>query len=298
MRSKKIAVHFKLPPAFGFRAFLLAVIALLFIFLDQTKLAFHAYREKAEVIVSPVRLLVSRPIIWSRQAFESITLQRYLIEENERLRSKNIMLQSQVHQLLELQRENKQLEALLSSSTNVTGRVVMAQLLAVSLDPSLHQLIIDKGSREEVYSGQPVLDAYGVMGQVIDVSHDVSRVLLLTDLRSAIPVENYRTGLRAIVQGTSDNYSLQVVDVSLLADVQKGDLFVTSGYGGRFPPGYPVGIVSRVKKEADKPFLDITLTPSAHLDETQRVLLVWPSQLKLHDQVEQLLNQQLPKPSE
>lgn len=291
-------VYFKLPPVFGFRVFLLAVLALLCIFLDQKKPGFHVYREKAEVIVSPVRLLVSKPIIWSRQAFESITLQRYLIEENEQLRSKNMMLQSQVHQLLELQRENKQLKALLSSSSNVTGRVVMAQLLAVSLDPSLHQLIIDKGSREDVYSGQPVLDAYGVMGQVVDVSHDVSRVLLLTDLRSAIPVENERTGLRAIAQGTSDNYTLQVVNVSQLADVRKDDLFVTSGYGGRFPPGYPVGVVSRVKKEADKPFLDITLTPSAHLDQTQRVLLVWPSQLKLHDQVEQLLNQQLPTPSQ
>jgi rod shape-determining protein MreC len=277
---------------------LLALVALLFIFLDQTKPAFHAYREKSEAIAYPIRLFVSTPIVWSRQAVESMTLQRHLIEENQQLRSQDIILQSQVHQLLELQRENKQLETLLRSSTNVTGRVVVAQLLAVSLDPSLHQLIIDKGSHDQVYAGQPVFDAFGVMGQVIDVSHDVSRVLLLTDLRSAIPVENSRTGLRAIVQGTSDNYSLQVVNVSILSDVKKGDLFVTSGYGGRFPPGYPVGVVSRVKKEADKAFLDITVVPSAHLDQTQRVLLVWPSQLKLHDQVEQLLNQQLPKPSQ
>ena len=202
-----------------------------------------------------------------------------------------------MHQLLELQSDNKQLAALLSSSTNITGRVIVAQLLAVSLDPSLHQIIIDKGSRDQVYAGQPVFDAYGVMGQVVDISRDVSRVLLLTDLRSAIPVENYRTGFRAIVQGTSDNYSLQVVDVSNMSDVRKGDLYVTSGYGGHFPHGYPVGVVSHVKKENDKEFLDITLVPSAHLDQTQRVLLVWPGQLKLHDQVEQLLNQSLPTPS-
>ena len=279
------------------RVFLLALLALLFVFLDQAKPAFHNYREKAEGIAYPVRLLVSKPIIWSRQAIASMTLQQDLIEDNERLRSKDIILQSQMHQLLELQSDNKQLSALLSSSTNVTGRVIVAQLLAVSLDPSLHQIIIDQGSRDEVYSGQPVFDAYGVMGQVVDVSRDVSRVLLLTDLRSAIPVENYRTGFRAIVQGTSDNYRLQVVNVSNMSDVRKGDLYVTSGYGGHFPRGYPVGVVSHVKKESDKEFLDITLVPSAHLDQTQQVLLVWPGQLKLHDQVEQLLNQPLPTPS-
>ena len=142
------------------RVFLLALLALLFVFLDQAKPAFHNYREKAEGIAYPVRLLVSKPIIWSRQAIASMTLQQDLIEDNERLRSKDIILQSQMHQLLELQSDNKQLSALLSSSTNVTGRVIVAQLLAVSLDPSLHQIIIDQGSRDEVYSGQPVFDAY------------------------------------------------------------------------------------------------------------------------------------------
>lgn len=297
MRNKKIREHFKLPSAFGLRVLLLAFLAFLFVFLDQTKPSFHEYREKAEGLVYPLRLLVSKPIAWSWQVFESMTLQRHLIEENEQLRSKEIILQSQLHQLFELQHENKQLEALLSSSTNVTGRVLVAQLLAVSLDPSLHQLIIDKGNQDQVYTGQPVFDAFGVMGQVVDVSQDVSRVLLLTDVRSAIPVENYRTGLRAIVEGTSDNYSLQLMNVSTLSDVKKGDLFVTSGYGGRFPQGYPVGIVSQVKKEVNKEFLEVTLVPSAHLDQTQRVLLVWPNQLKLHDQVEQLLSQRLSKPS-
>ena len=121
------------------------LLALLFIFLDQTNPTFHGYRAKAESMVYPVRLLVSKPIIWSRQAVASMTLQQDLIADNERLRSKDIILQSQMHQLLELQSDNKQLAALLSSSTNVTGRVIVAQLLAVSLDPSLHQIIIDKG---------------------------------------------------------------------------------------------------------------------------------------------------------
>lgn len=286
---------FKTAPTFGLRVTLLIILSLICIFLDRRSPSFHQWRENTEIVVSPIRTMVDTPIDWIYQTLQGLTLQKNLVEENDRLRVKEIMLQSQVQQLLELQRENKQLKALLSSSNNVTGRVSVARLLAISLDPSLHQLILDKGSKQNVYIGQPVFDAYGVMGQVVEVANDTSKVLLVTDSRAAIPVEDYRNGIRAVVEGTGDNQTLKLIHVPVLADIKVGDLFVTSGYGQHFPQGYPVGVVTQVDHQEGQQFLQVALLPSAHLDQTQRVLLVWPGQLKIRKQVEKLLTQNLPK---
>lgn len=253
-------------------------------------------RQQGELLVSPVRQLVNRPIQWVHQAAQALALQSDLVEENNRLRMKEILLQSKIQHMLELQRENRQLKALLQSPVNTTGRVEVAQLLAVSLDPSLHQLILNRGAHDHVFIGQPVLDADGVMGQIVDLAPNTSKVLLVTDTRAAVPVQDYRTGQRAIASGMGNNHQLQLLDVSPLSDIKSGDLFVTSGYGQRFPAGYPVGVAQQVSHQSSDKFLRVTLLPTAHLDQTQRVLLVWPSQMKLHDQVEKLLAKALPAP--
>lgn len=271
---------------------------MLCIFFDLSNARFHALRQRGEVLVAPVRQLVNQPIQWAHRAVQALSLQSELVEENNRLRMKEILLQSKIQHMLELQRENRQLKALLLSPVNTTGRVEVAQLLAVSLDPSLHQLILDRGEHDHVFIGQPVLDADGVMGQVVDVAPDTSKVLLVTDARAAVPVQDYRTGIRAIASGMGNNHQLQLLDVSPLADIKQGDLFVTSGFGQRFPSGYPVGVVQQVTHQSSDKFLTVTLLPTAHLDQTQRVLLIWPSQLKLHDQVEKLLSKPLPAPGE
>ena len=130
------------------------------------------------------------------------------------------------------------------------------------------------------------------MGQVVDLAKDTSKVLLVTDARSAVPVQDYRNGVRAVIVGTGDNQTLKLINVPRLSDIRQGDLFVTSGYGQRFPQGYPVGVVTGVQHAVGQEFLQVTLLPSAHLDQTQRVLLVWPGQLKIRKQVEKLLKQQ------
>lgn len=272
------------------------LLSLVFIFLDRKPAAFHQWREQAEVVVTPLRYMVSQPIEWAHQLIQGLTLQKHLVEENNQLRIHEIMLQSEVQRLLAVQRENEQLKALLQSAGNLTGRVKVGHILAISLDPSLHQLILNKGKSDQVYVGQPVFDAYGVMGQVVDIARDASKLLLVTDTRSAIPVQDYRNGLRAIIAGTGDNQTLKLLNVSTLADIQVGDIFVTSGYGQLFPQGYPVGVVTAIHHKVGQKFLAVELLPSAHLDQTQRVLLVWPSQLKLRNQVEQLLKRNLPQP--
>lgn len=297
MEGQDIRIIFKTAPTFGFRAFILAMLALTCVLFDRNDALFHQWRESAERIVTPVRAVVNQPIEWIHQLIQGATLQKNLVEENDHLREQQIIMQSQMQSLLELQRENKQLNALLKSSANVTGRVKVAKLLAVSLDPSLQQFILNKGKADKVYIGQPVFDAYGVMGQIVDLSHNTSKVLLITDQKSAIPVEDYRNGMRAIVTGTGDKQTLKLINVPILSKIKKGDLFVTSGYAQHFPQGYPVGIVDSVVHHVGQKFLLVTLLPSAHLDQTQRVLLVWPSQLKLRKQVEQLIQrQQFPLP--
>ena len=278
----------------GLRVFVLSFLALLVAYFDTTNVTFHQWRLQLEGVVAPIRWIVNTPIHWVHQTSEMVSLQQALIEENSHLRAKQVLLQSKIQAMLALQRENQQLKALLQSSAMKTGQVKMAQLLAVSLEPSLHQLILDHGQRDGVFVGQPVMDAYGVLGQVVDVSPHTSKVLLLTDQKSAIPVQNYRTGMRAMLSGEGNNHTLSLMDIGIQADIKPGDLFVTSGYGQRFPVGYPIGVVRAVERPKTNKFLVVTLLPTAHLDETQRVLLVWPGRMKLRHEVEQLLARPLP----
>jgi len=239
---------------------------------------FKNFRSQMNVIVLPLQAVVDRPMqffYWLQNSFSS---QQAVLEENARLRARQLLLQAKLQTLLSLKRENAQLRELLSSSTRFADtKMLIAQLMATDVDPMTQEVILDKGSHDGVFVGQPVLDAYGVMGQVIDVSPFTSRVLLLTDGRSAIPAQNNRNGLRAMVAGTSYSDELMVLHTPSTADIVVGDIFISSGLGGRFPFGYPVGKVTSIKKESGQRFAVITLEPSAHVDKSRLVLLLWPS---------------------
>lgn len=276
------------------RTSVLAFIAIAFMWCDHRYTTFHHFRVQAQVSVVPLQYMVDLPIKFVHWAGSNVAAQRHLLEDNARLRARELLLESKLQKLLSLEQENAQLRQLLQSTPQIAGKVVVAQLLAVDLDPSLQQVVLDKGSHAEVYQGQPVLDAYGVVGQVVDVGKLTSKVLLLTDSHSAIPVQNYRNGIRAIAVGTGRSAQLEVNNISGTSDVKKGDLFVTSGLGLRFPVGYPVGVVDKVALVAGKRFAEISLLPAAHLDRTQQVLLVWPEQLALKKAARDQLAKPLP----
>ena len=162
------------------------------------------------------------------------------------------------------------------------------------MNPALQQIILDQGYRDGVYTGQPVLDAYGVMGQVVDVSKITSKLLLLTDIHSAIPVKDSRSGVRGIAVGLGDLSQLSVINVAKMSDVKQGDIFLTSGLGLHYPVGYPVGTVTHFSRQTNNEFSSIELSPAAHMDQTQHVLLVWPSQSVFRAEVKQLLAKGLP----
>lgn len=238
----------------------------------------------------PIQWMVDTPIRIFNWINAGMTTQDRLLHENEKLRVHEILLQSRLQKLLMLEKENAQLRRLLQSTYQISGRVTVASILAVALDPAIQQLVLDKGYKNHVYANQPVLDGFGVLGQVVGVGERTSRVLLLTDKQFAVPVEDYRNGARAIAIGTGISGKLKLINLPDTNDIQVGDLFVTSGLGLHYPVGYPVGMVSSIMRDPNNSAKKITLLPMAHVNEVEQVLLVWPSQHALTKDVQHELN--------
>lgn len=256
-----------------------ALRALVFLFLSVVLLILHQHVapfQAAEARISasiqyPFQWVVDTPFrLW--QALRTGLVTRHQLErENEALRIHQTLLQWQLQQLLAIEKENIELRKLLQSSSELSPNIAVARVFSIALNPNEQRLVLDIAKLNNIYLGQPVFDAYGLMGQVIALSPPTCRVLLITDEQSAVPVENARTGLRAIAVGLGGSGELQLVHVpSVNADLRVGDYFVTSGMDQRYPAGFPVGRVTQIKSR-------IILTPAAQLNVSNQVLLVWPS---------------------
>jgi len=254
------------------------IFAILAIFLMVTDNHLHfcvKIRSSLSIIVAPIQYLVNFPIKFIDQIDGYLTSQHKLLEENTQLHNKQLLLQAKIQKFIALEKENAQLRALLSSAVHVDAQILVAQILAVNLNPFEQQIILDKGKRAKIYLGQPVLDAYGVMGQIIDVGPVTSRAILVTSPRSAIPIQDSRNGIRAIAVGEGYSGEMKLIYVTETTDIKPGDLLVTSGLGSKFPIGYPVGVVNTVKHIPGERFAEIKVTPSAKLNFSREVLLIW-----------------------
>ncbi|MDF1653544.1 MAG: rod shape-determining protein MreC [Coxiellaceae bacterium] len=280
---------FKKRAFFGLRASTLLLIALLLMCADHYWSGFHRFRDRLSVITYPFTAVVDTPIRWAGLLVSSVSNQSSLLAENARLRAHEFLLQAKLQKLLALERENAQLKELLKSTDYIGGKVLEAQLLAADLSPELQQVVIDKGSNFKLYSGQPVLDAYGVMGQVVHVGPLTSKVLLITDKQSAVPVRDYRSGVRAVAVGDGIDNQLLLLHTTATSDIKVGDLFLTSGLGAHFPVGYPVGVVTAYAALPNQPFAKVSLKPAAHMDRTSQVLLSWPDDKQLQQAVQKEL---------
>lgn len=280
----------------GTRALVCIVLSVLLMYIGQSSLPFmQTTRALLGMIVLPLEYVVDAPIKFVQRLSESISSQHQLIAENASLRAHDFLLQARLQRLLALEKENGELRELLRSSSHLgSSKVVVAQLLAVDLDPNQQQLIVNKGTKHKIYVGQPVLDAFGVMGQIVSVGPVTSKVLLLTDARSAIPVQSYRNGVRAVALGRGNSGTLILSNIPEATDIRQGDLFVTSGLGQRYPIGYPVGIVLDIQHVPGEHYNLVLLRPLAHLDRAQQVLLSWPDNAQLAKTVQQQLAAELP----
>lgn len=234
-------------------------------------------RSALSVIVYPVQYLVNLPVRFIHRAGESLGSHESLLADNQQLRKEQLLLSSKLQKYEVLEAENQRLRKLLESSLKLNERVLIAELMDVDLQPFRHTVLINKGERAGVYDGQPIVDANGIMGQIVHVGPFSSTALLITDPSHALPVQINRNGLRAIAVGTGQSHSLQLEYLPNNADIQKGDLIISSGLGSHFPAGYPVGVVTDIKLDPAEPFARVLVSPSARLEQSREVLLLWPN---------------------
>lgn len=250
------------------------MLSFLCISIDHSNDHLSSIRAALSVLVYPVQYVVNTPVQLGADVAGSLRSRTGLLRDNERLRAENLMLSSKAQRLDALQEENARLRELLDSSSSFEHDVLVADVLAIETTPSARQIVLNKGSTHGVFDGQPMIDATGVIGQVIYVGPFSSTGLLITDARHALPVRVNRSGLRAIAVGGTEQDRLSLSFVSSNADVQVGDLVVTSGLGQRFPAGYPVGKVTAVSLDPGATFATVVVEPSARVGQTREVLLV------------------------
>ena len=235
-----------------------------------------AIRNSISFFSAPLQYIVDYPvrvIVWMQSLVSS---KKALIDENIQLHYQHTMIRAELQKWMAIKKENSQLKQLLLTASKEKMNAMAAQILAVDVTNSRQLVILDKGKRDGVYLGQPVLDAKGVMGQIIDVGYLTSTVLLISDEKSAVPISNNRTGEHAILVGTNDAGLLSLINLPNTSSIAKGDLLVTSGLGRLYPEGYPVGQVEKISHIQGEDFIKVDVSPVASLNRNRLVLLIWP----------------------
>lgn len=285
-RENKIKPIFVRNTANGFRLVLASLISCTLMFMDYRYEQFRNVRGTLSILVFPVQKIVDAPLSVARNFGGFLATQQQLFGENQRLKEDQLLLHGRLQKLAALEKENQHLRELLQSGSQISEGMFIANIINIDPDPFTHQVILNKGKADGVYEGQTIIDANGIMGSIVAVNDAESRAMLITDASYAVPVENVRNGLRAIAVGTGgSNLELRHVPKSL--DIIEGDILITSGLGGRFPVGFPVGKISEVKRDRGKPFATIVVHPSAKLDRGGHILLIRSGGEKVTHEVSQ-----------
>lgn len=271
-------------PGLGLKALTLSLLSLGILLTDQRSETLTPLRNGLAWALRPVLWTAGLPSASGRLA-EHLRGRESLLEENLVLRENQLVLQSRQQKFSALEMENRRLRELLSSSAQLEEKVLIAEILSVAQDPYRQQIVLNKGVRDGVYKGQALVDAQGVMGQVIRVNPDTAVALLITDPNHGTPVEINRTGLRTFALGRGDGQSLSLPYLPGNADVQVGDVLVSSAIGGRFPAGYPVGKIQELKHEPGEHFMEAIALPAAKLNQGRQALLVWSESFPVDEAV-------------
>ena len=262
-------------PSLGIRLLVFAVLSAVLMVVDARFETLKPLRSQMGLVLTPFYWLADVPVrVWDG-ATQQISSRSELMAENEKLKAEALLLQRRLQKLAALTEQNVRLRELLNSAALVDEEVLVGELIGVDPNPYTHRILIDKGEKDGVFLGQPVLDARGLMGQVVEVMPYTARVLLLTDTNHSIPVQDNRNGLRAIAVGTGNPERLELRHVADTADIKEGDLLVSSGMGQRFPAGYPVATVNEVIHDSGQPFAIVRAVPTAALNRSRYMLLVF-----------------------
>jgi rod shape-determining protein MreC len=264
-------------PALATRVVLLVLASIILMVIDHRQNHLDAVRRALGPAVYPIQVVVDAPFrlwTWMREA---TTARNELHLQVSRLQAERLLTNARLQRLSALEAENARLRDLLEARTHVRDEVRVAEIMAVEANPYSHSIVIDVGEREGAYDGQAIVDAAGVIGQIIKTGLSTSQAMLISDPSHSLPVEVNRSGLRTIANGTGEFGRLVLPFITNNADIRPGDLLVTSGLGGAFPAGYPVAVIDTVNRIPQEPFADVSAVPSARLDQVREVMLIWSS---------------------
>jgi rod shape-determining protein MreC len=262
----------RVSPLFKFSLFLVISVGLMIV--DHRSNLLKPVRTVLSVINLTFEGIVKLPSN-SLSTFNSYYPDKSLFDEYKKLIAKQAVLEAKLQRFETIEMENKRLAKLLSSSRRSTDEVLLSEIINFGLEPFNQKIIVNRGVESGVYLGQPAISPDGVLGQVSEAGYLRSVITLITDSSHGLPVQIQRNGLRTIIHGSGKPDKIKLPYLESQADIEIGDIVVTSGMGGRFPVGYKVAIVSDVVKDANEPFLEITAETTAKIGFTKEVLLLW-----------------------
>lgn len=265
---------FKRGPSPLARLSFFALLSLLLLAGDARFNFLDILRQAVSVAIYPLQRIATAPASLYDRVSGFFVTQAQLAEENARLKRQFLVDAASLQREQALAAENAHLRKLLDAREHYHGAATLAEILYGARDPFTRQVIVDKGLQQGIQPGQAVVDETGVIGQVTRAYPWLSEVTLITDKDYAVPVQVVRNGLRAVLFGFGEDGSLELRYMPVNADIQNGDLLVTSGIDGVFPTGLPVAVVVKIERNAAYPFARIFCTPAAGVDRNRQVLIL------------------------
>ena len=276
------------------RSVLVAILAVAFIGIESNSDMLRNVRDVLYLTVKPIVEVAQVPVAVNKVIQRHFVDREILRQRISTIAQENAELRDRVNELEYQELRSKWLADLLEVREQIEYPVLTANLVSVQLMPLSHKIVLDRGSQQQVYVGQPVLDSRGLIGQVTEITRTDSAVTLITDSSHSVPVRLQRNGLLAIAHGLGLHNQLLVSGLRLNQDVEVGDILITSGLGNRFPVGHPVAEISRVERNPNSSFAEIIAVPLATIDPDFEVLMVWNNDRDSLDSISTLtLNENL-----
>ena len=263
-------------PALNTKLIIFVVLSFILLINDQRNNYLSILRNSIAIAIYPLQSAVEIPSRLTDWFDLRIKSKEILIQENQNLLSQLKINSSILQRYESLEQENERLKQILNAASNLDNKVEITRIISVNVNPYRHTIVIDKGERDGVYEGQVLLDADGVIGQILHTNFLTSEAILISDSDHALPVEINRNGLRTIVLGNGSYTKLDVPYIPNNADIEIGDLLVTSGLGGKFPSGYPVAKVDFIESDLSEQFYKVSAKPIAYLNQVREVMLLKP----------------------
>lgn len=270
-----------------FRQLLNIGLAVALLYFDQ-RIEHNPIRNQLSTASSTFLMVTHKPLDWINYWINFADSQQDLVKDNQVLNSKILILEGQIHQLQILNYQNKKINQWVEQTDPTLKLAALANMISIEVNHNRHLYIINKGYKEGIFEGQVAIDGDGVIGQIIDVGKYTSTIMLVSDVKSAVPIINERTGEHGIVVGQNDFDTLLLLNVPKTHTLVRGDRLLTSGLGLVYPFGIPVGVVQNIENIPGEDFLKVTVVPSADLNKNHMVMLLqslknieaWRQQLK------------------